>query len=77
MTDWHRIDDPENPPPEQPHTRGMWVYSHETGKPMYWAADTGYPDSDGDFCYIGGDQTGWRAEDYTHWCTLPPPPVAP
>jgi hypothetical protein len=60
--------------PDGPHTRGMWVYSHETGQPIYWTADTGYADSDGDFCFVCGDPTGWLAEDYTHWCPIPAPP---
>lgn len=60
--------------PDTAHLRGMWVHSHATGLPIYWTADAGYVDGDGDFCHIGGDQTGWRAEDYTHWMPLPPPP---
>jgi hypothetical protein len=74
---WFRIDDPENPPPEFPHLRGMWVYSSQTGKPLYWTADAGYIDGDGEFCYTCGDVTGWSADAYTHWARIPPPPVTP
>ena len=71
MSEWQPI---ETAPINGNHQRGMWVYSHATGEPIYWTADYGYVDSDGDFCYAGGDQTGWRAEDYTHWMPLPKPP---
>ena len=69
--------DMENAPDDAHHLRGMWVYCAQSGRPLYWTADAGYVDSDGDFCFTGGDVTGWKADDYTHWMPLPPPPGPP
>lgn len=67
--------DMENAPTDEMHVRGLWVHSAETGKPLYWQADTGTVDDDGAFIGSGGDDFGWLAEDYTHWMPLPPPPA--
>lgn len=66
--------DMENAPSEEPHTRGMWVFNARTGKPMYFAANTGYIDERGDFVGMDSDDDfGWSAEDYDYWCLLPMP----
>jgi len=57
------------------HIRGMWVYSAMSRKPLYWTADYGYVDEDGDFIFASGDDTGWEASSYTHWRHLPHPPA--
>lgn len=74
QTTWHRIDDPDNPPPKDgPHVRGLWVNVHE-GCP-YFQQDSGFIDYDtGRFLGYDGDDFGWDADDYTHWMPLPTSP---
>lgn len=69
--EWQPI---ETAPNDVIHVRGMWVHSAHTGLPIYWTADAGYPDDEGDFIYTCGEPTGWRSDDYTHWMPLPDPP---
>ena len=76
-TQWQPI---ETAPRDIPHTRGVWVLSADTKRPLYFCANTGYIDEDGDFVSIGGeDDFGWpAADDYDWWyplpSTLPEPP---
>jgi hypothetical protein len=71
---WKLID--ENTPKDEPHVRGIWVYSSSTQKPLYWQADCGTVSDDGFFSLSDGDDAGWHPDDYTHWIALPPPPEA-
>jgi len=58
-------------PTDVPHIRGLWVYSADTGKPIYWQADAGVVNDRGEFVCTAGDDFGWSADDYTHWAALP------
>lgn len=72
---WHPI---ETAPEGVPHVRAMWVYSVETGRPLYFAANAGYIDDDGDFVSMDGfDEFGWGAKDYHLWAPLPALPSPP
>jgi hypothetical protein len=68
MTDWQPI---STAPTEDGvlHVRGVWVYSHSTGKPLYFDVCAGWLEG-GDFISPDGEDHGWRPEDYTHWCPL-------
>lgn len=70
--DWQPI---ETAPDEVVHIRGLWVYRASTFERLYWQADIGFVNDDGEFVGVGhtGD-FGWRADDYTHWMPLPEPP---
>jgi hypothetical protein len=57
-----------------PHVRGLWVYSAQTGCALYFDMCAGYLQC-GDFISNGGEDYGWRPEDYTHWMPLPEPPA--
>lgn len=73
QTTWYRIDDPDNPPPDDPHVRGLWINVHK-GHP-YFQIDSGFIDDDtGRFLGYDADDFGWDAGDYTHWMPLPTPP---
>jgi len=61
-------------PDEGVHTRGMWVHSAKTKERLYWFAAIGYVDLDGDFCFTGGDQTGWHGDHFSHWMPAEDPP---
>src|SRR6056297_726154 len=52
VTEWQPIG---TAPEGEPHVRGMWVYNAQTGKPIYFAANAGYVDDDGDFVSMDGD----------------------
>lgn len=58
---------------DRPHARGLWVYNHHTQQPMYFQADVGWIDDDGNFVNDNGD-FGWEASDYRYWMPLPSPP---
>lgn len=73
MTDWQPIKTAPNDP-HVLHVRGVWVHSATTGEPLYFDAHAGYVDDDGDFISTDDDVFGWRADDYTHWVSLPEPP---
>jgi hypothetical protein len=55
------------------HLRAVWVYSHSTGKRLYFDICAGCL-NEGEFESMSGDDYGWRPEDYTHWTPLPAPP---
>jgi hypothetical protein len=57
------------------HLRGVWVFSAQTGKRMYFDVCAGYLEC-GDFLSSDGEDHGWRPEDYTHWMPLPEPPAS-
>ena len=71
MSEWQPI---ETAPKDAAHVRGLWVHSRRGGH--YWESIAGHicPDT-GDFLDHDGNAP-WRAEDYTHWQPLPPPPGA-
>jgi hypothetical protein len=56
------------------HVRGVWVYSAQTGRKLYFDACAGYLEG-GDFLASDGEDHGWRPEDYSYWMPLPPPPT--
>jgi hypothetical protein len=76
MNEWQPI---ETAPTDEGvlHVRGLWVYSVITGRPLYFDVCAGYLEGGafrGAFVSAGGDDYGWRPEDYTHWMPLPPEP---
>lgn len=57
-------------PADRIHVRGLWVYSAETGKPIYWYAIAGFVDDETGEFSDSDNNTPWRADDYTHWHDL-------
>lgn len=72
MAKWKPID--KDTPMGKPHLRGLWVHSGVTGKPLYWEANFGFVDEDGEFTAPGGETFIWQASDYTHWYEVAEPP---
>lgn len=70
MTIWHRIDDPDNPPPRD---TGVIVYLPQK-RPRKWTGDqvTWGVLIDGLY-WVGGDLRKFDT-DPTHWSPLPQPP---
>ena len=76
MSEWQPIE--TETAPEEPHVRGLWVFSAQTKKPLYFCADIGYVNDDGVFvCMDGDDVFGWSADDYDWWAPLPLPLPSP
>lgn len=74
MSAWRT--DIENAPEDAPHLRGLWVrHSNDEYESMYWEANSGFINDNGEFVGFNGDDFGWRAEDYTHWTDIPVPPL--
>jgi hypothetical protein len=76
---WHRIDDPENPPPKD----GSWILVFEPSDyaayPKVHVVRWGVPEwSDGDHTWVtialGPNPDNFCADGATHWTPLPPPP---
>jgi hypothetical protein len=65
------------PKDNTPHIRGLWVYARGTRLALYWDAVAGYTTDDGQFVTLSADDTGWDADDYTHWMPMPAPPKEP
>lgn len=71
---WRSI---ETAPDDQLHVRGLWVGSYDRNG--QWRAHTfqmsvGFIDDEtGEWRDVNGDDTGWSADDYTHWCAIPLP----
>ena len=58
-----------------PHVRGLTVRNNRYGS-EWWEVIAGQLTDEGEF--IDHDKNSpWRAEDYTHWTPLPPPPATP
>ena len=77
---WKPID--ENAPTDEWHLRGTWVRRQLPGDNfvMEWQFALGHIDDEGEFVDLNGYETGWSADDYSHWseCEIPaPPPQTP
>lgn len=72
MSEWQPIETAPND--GTPHIRGLHVHNNR-GDFIYWDCHAGrINDETGQFEDLGGEHTGWDADDYTHWTTLPEPP---
>lgn len=72
MSEWQPIETAPND--GTPHIRGLHVHNNR-GDFIYWDCHAGrINDETGQFEDLGGEHTGWDADDYTHWTTLLEPP---
>jgi hypothetical protein len=77
MTDWNRIDDPENPPPKDGTL--MWIATDRERMIGWYMSEDDYGYAcEYPWCFLENDGlvNGMRDGDPTHWQPLvPPPPV--